>query len=144
VATIGTVKFPHFIPKRRILMANEFKTLSVTAHQQMPFSRPPTPRAHPLQIGFYGLGTMGYIISRNLANHQFSHPVASPPLLVFNRTMSKCEKLVEEVGENKVRIAPSAAQLAIESDVIITCLANDDTVKSVYAEFSEALTVRIA
>jgi len=83
---------------------------------------------------------MGYLMARNLANHKSSHPVASPPLLVYNRSISKCEKLVNEVGsEGKIRIAQSAAQLAIECDVIITNLANDDVVRSVYVEFSKAL-----
>jgi 3-hydroxyisobutyrate dehydrogenase-like beta-hydroxyacid dehydrogenase len=126
-------------------MASTQLATPTLAHAQMPFSRPPTPRAHPLQIGFYGLGSMGYPMARNLASHKSSHPVASPPLLVYNRTISKCEKLVEEVGgENKVRIGQNAAELAIECDVIITNLANDAVVKSVYTEFSNALTVRFA
>ena len=84
-------------------------------------------------------------MARNLANHKASHPVPSPPLLVYNRTVSKSEKLVKEAGgESKVRIAESAAQLAIECDVIITNLASDDVVKSIYVEFSKALIVRIA
>lgn len=89
---------------------------------------------------------MGYLMARNLANHKPSHPAAALPLLVFNRSIAKSEKLVEELGgeaRGKARIAQSAAQLAIECDVIITNLANDDVVKSVYAEFSKALTVRI-
>lgn len=118
-------------------------TLLQASHHPVPFSRPPTPHAHPLQIGFYGLGNMGYIMARNLATHKSSHPAPSPPLLVFNRTVAKCEKLAQEVGgESKVRIAQSAAQLAIECDVIITNLANDDVVKNVYVEFSKALSVR--
>ena len=84
-------------------------------------------------------------MARNLATYKSSHPVPSPPLLVYNRTVSKSEKLVKEAGgESKVRIAESAAQLAIECDVVITNLANDDVVKNVYVEFSKALTVRIA
>jgi 3-hydroxyisobutyrate dehydrogenase-like beta-hydroxyacid dehydrogenase len=115
------------------------------ANQQMPFSRPSSPHAHPLQIGFCGLGNMGYRMARNLATHKSSHLVASPPLLVYNRTVSKSEELVREAGgEGKVRIAQSIAQLAIECDIIITNLGNDDVVKSIYVEFSKALSVRIA
>ncbi|KIM88933.1 hypothetical protein PILCRDRAFT_85377 [Piloderma croceum F 1598] len=111
------------------------------AHPQIPFSRPATPQTEPRKIGFYGLGNIGYLMARNLATHKSSvtSPV-SPPLLVYNRTVSKSEKLVKEVGgESKIRIAQSAAQLAIECDVIITNLANDDVVKHVYVEFSKAL-----
>jgi 3-hydroxyisobutyrate dehydrogenase-like beta-hydroxyacid dehydrogenase len=85
-------------------------------------------------------------MARNLAKHKASHPVPSPPLLVFNRSLAKCEKLVQELGgeaKGKVRIAQSAAELAIECDVIITNLANDDVIRRVYAEFAKALTVRI-
>lgn len=113
-------------------------------HDTPPFSRPATPHSHSLQIGFYGLGSMGYLMARNLATHKISHPVSSPPLLVYNRTVAKCEKLAKELGgEGKIRIAQSAAELAVECDVIITNLANDDVVKAVYEEFSDALTVRI-
>jgi len=82
-------------------------------------------------------------MARNLAKHKASHPVPSPPLLVFNRSLAKCEKLVQELGgeaKGKVRIAQSAAELAIECDVIITNLANDDVIRRVYAEFAKALT----
>ena len=83
-------------------------------------------------------------MARNLATHKSSHLVVSP-LLVYNRTVSKSEKLVQEAGgESKVRIAQSIAQLAIECDVIIINLGNDDVVKSIYVEFSKALSVRIA
>ena len=113
-------------------------------HDIHPFSRPATPYSHSLQIGFYGLGSMGYLMARNLATHKNSHPVESPPLLVYNRTVSKSEKLADELGgEGKVRISQSAAELAVECDIIITNLANDDVVKTVYEEFSDALTVRI-
>jgi 3-hydroxyisobutyrate dehydrogenase-like beta-hydroxyacid dehydrogenase len=117
------------------------------AHHQIPFSRPATPQTGPQKIGFYGLGNIGYLMARNFATYKSSvtSPALSPPLLVYNRTVSKSEKLVEEVGgESKIRIAKSAAQLAIECDIIITNLANDDVVKHVYVEFSKALTVRIA
>lgn len=112
-------------------------------HDKLPYSRPPTPGQHPLQIGFLGLGAMGYFMARNLATHKASHPVSSPPLLVYNRTAAKAEKLVKELGENTVRAVQSAGDLANECDVIITNLANDDAVKSVYKEFDEALSVRV-
>jgi 3-hydroxyisobutyrate dehydrogenase-like beta-hydroxyacid dehydrogenase len=122
------------------------KNLPLPAHpaHQIPFSRPATPQTQPLQIGIYGLGNIGYLMARNLAVYRASHPVPSPPLLVYNRTVSKSENLVKEAGgAANVRIAQSAAQLVNECDVIITNLANDAVVKSVYTEFSKALTVRI-
>lgn len=108
----------------------------------LPFSRPPTPHTHPTQIGFYGLGAMGYLMARNLAKARAGHLAGSPPLLVYNRTTSKSEKLSKELGgESKVRVAQSVADLVNECDIIITNLANDAAVKSVYDEFNKTLSV---
>ena len=84
---------------------------------------------------------MGYFMARNLANHRNSHPQGAPPLLVYNRTREKAERLLKELGPNKIRIADNPEQLARECNVIITNLGNDTVVKSVYARFKEALNV---
>lgn len=105
----------------------------------IPFSRPPTPGLHPLQIGFCGLGAMGYFMARNLANSRKSQ---SPPLIVYNRTVAKSQKLLAELGASAVKIADTLGQLATECDVIFTCLVNDEVVTSVYNEFAKALVVR--
>lgn len=67
-----------------------------------------------------------------------------PALLVYNRTAAKSEKLRQEVGDNRVRVASSLGQVATECDVIITNLANDDVVRATYAEYSAALSVSYA
>ncbi|KAF9225572.1 NAD(P)-binding protein [Gyrodon lividus] len=105
----------------------------------VPFSRPPTPGAQPLQIGWYGLGAMGYYMARNLATSRKSHSATSP-ILVYNRTISKAEKLVKEVGASTAKVASGPTQLATECDVIFTNLANDAAVQSVYSEFARALS----
>ncbi|KII93981.1 hypothetical protein PLICRDRAFT_695048 [Plicaturopsis crispa FD-325 SS-3] len=103
------------------------------------FSRPSTPGGvHATQIGFVGLGAMGYFMARNLANRQGN--AGLPALLVYNRTVAKSEKLRQEVGDNRVRVASSLGQVATECDVIITNLANDDVVRATYAEYSAALS----
>ncbi|KAG2075168.1 NAD(P)-binding protein [Suillus decipiens] len=102
----------------------------------IPFSRPPTPGVHPLQIGFCGLGAMGYFMARNLANSRKS---LSSSLLVYNRTVTKSEKLLAELGASAVKVADTLGQLATECDVIFTCLVNDAVVMSVYNEFAKAL-----
>ncbi|KAG2057079.1 NAD(P)-binding protein [Suillus hirtellus] len=101
----------------------------------IPFSRPPTPGVHPLQIGFCGLGAMGYLMARNLANSFKSQP----PLIVYNRTVEKSQKLLAELGASTIKVADTLNQLATECDVIFTCLANDAVVISVYNEFAKAL-----
>lgn len=104
-----------------------------------PLSRPSSPFARPLQVGFYGLGGLGYLIARNLAQ---STPTDAPGLVIYNRTASKSEKLAAEVG-GKARVANSVAQLVRECDVVITNLANDKVVTGVYDEFVRVLTVRV-
>ncbi|KAF8079004.1 NAD-P-binding protein [Lyophyllum atratum] len=102
----------------------------------VPYSRPETPDSHAAQkIGFVGLGSMGYLMAQNLANHRAS----LTPLLVWNRTIEKAERLLNTLGKDKIRVAQDLAQVASECDVIITNLANDAVVKSVYETFAEAL-----
>ncbi|KAG6919036.1 hypothetical protein DXG01_009746 [Tephrocybe rancida] len=114
-------------------------TLNSTSHTTIPYSRPATPSSHESkQIGFVGLGAMGYLMAQNLAN-QHSSPNGGPPVLVWNRSTDKSEKLLAALGKDKIRIAQDLAQIASECDVIITNLANDAVVKSVYEKFAEAL-----
>ncbi|KAG9222414.1 hypothetical protein CCMSSC00406_0002749 [Pleurotus cornucopiae] len=105
-------------------------------HSHVPYSRPSTPIAHEHQIGFVGLGAMGYMMTRNLANDR---EAGSVPILVWNRSVSKSEALQKELGEGKIRIAQNVEQIARECDVIITNLANDAVVKEIYQKFSDAL-----
>ncbi|KAG6895086.1 hypothetical protein C0992_003212 [Termitomyces sp. T32_za158] len=107
----------------------------------IPYSRPGTPTSHVTkQVGFVGLGAMGFLMATNLAN-QHSSPNGYPPVLVWNRSIAKAEKLFAALGKDKIRIAQGLAQIASECDVIITNLANDAVVKSVYEEFAETLKV---
>ncbi|KAJ7762325.1 NAD-P-binding protein [Mycena maculata] len=107
----------------------------------VPYSRPTTPgsASFPIQIGFVGLGAMGGMMAKNLANYRAAHISGALPILVWNRSPAKGESLVAEVGQNKVRVAKTLEQLATECDVIFSNLANDDVVKSCYLKFVEAL-----
>jgi ketol-acid reductoisomerase len=108
----------------------------------IPFSRPGTPtRRDAHQVGFLGLGAMGHFMARNLALNPQAHPAGSPPVLVYNRTVSKSEALVKEVGEQRARIAQSPAELVRESDIIVTNLASDEVVRKIYQEFAAELHV---
>lgn len=106
------------------------------ATNTIPFSRPTTPTPPGLQIGFVGLGSMGYFIARNLAK---GRPADAAPLLVYNRTASKAEKLVQEVGAGSAKVAASLEQLVNACDVVVTNLANDAVVELYYGEFAKAL-----
>ncbi|EUC56606.1 6-phosphogluconate dehydrogenase NAD-binding domain protein, partial [Rhizoctonia solani AG-3 Rhs1AP] len=97
------------------------RTLAATLREELPYSRPPTPQPHPNVIGFIGLGNMGYLMARNLARH-----AEHPPLLVYNRSRAKCEKLQKEVGESKVKIIDTPGELASLADITFTSLGSDD------------------
>ncbi|PPQ64087.1 hypothetical protein CVT24_008900 [Panaeolus cyanescens] len=103
----------------------------------VPFSRPISPTTFALQIGFIGLGNMGYCMARNLA--RYSNPTLDHPMLVWNRTESKAVNLVKEVGSKKLRIAKCTEQIAQECDVVTVSLADDAAVRSVYQGLTDEL-----
>jgi len=117
--------------------ANPAHNLHAPTSADNPFSRPQTPHNN-VHIGFCGLGAMGYPMARNLA--QFRRKAGLiPPLLIWNRTKAKSEKLQKELGEDAIQIAENPAQLARECDVVISNLANDTVVKEIYTEFAQTL-----
>ncbi|KAG8762170.1 hypothetical protein FRC11_010686, partial [Ceratobasidium sp. 423] len=79
-------------------------------------------------------GNMGYLMARNLARH-----IEHPPLLVYNRSRAKCEKLQQEVGESKVKIVDTPAELASLADITLTSLGSDDVVHSIYHDIAQTL-----
>jgi 3-hydroxyisobutyrate dehydrogenase-like beta-hydroxyacid dehydrogenase len=105
----------------------------------VPFSRPQTPHV-PHGIGFIGLGSMGYFMARNLARRK---PLKGEtvPLHIWNRSVTKSEKLLQELGPGHIRVAQSIEQIATECDIVFTCLANDDVVTEVYERIAKALLV---
>ncbi|KAG5636592.1 hypothetical protein H0H81_007532, partial [Sphagnurus paluster] len=116
------------------------ESLLSVGRDNVPYSRPETPNSHPApRVGFVGLGSMGYLMAQNLANHRASLSNGNPPLLIWNRTKQKSENLRDALGNDKIRIAQDPAQVALECDVIITNLADDSVVKYIYEEFTEAL-----
>ena len=72
-------------------------------------------------IGFIGLGAMGQLMARRLLTSGFK-------LIVYNHTSRKASALVADGA----MATPSVRQLARKSDVIISCLPNDEAVLSVY------------
>jgi 3-hydroxyisobutyrate dehydrogenase-like beta-hydroxyacid dehydrogenase len=72
-------------------------------------------------IGFIGLGAMGQPMARRLLASGFK-------LVAYDHTSRKASALVAAGAVS----APSARQLARKSEVIISCLPNDEAVLSVY------------
>ena len=72
------------------------------------------------RVGFIGLGIMGLGMARNLLKAGFS-------VCVWNRTTSKAEGLV---GEGAT-VGKSPADVAAQSDIIITCVSDTPDVEAV-------------
>lgn len=72
------------------------------------------------RVGFVGLGTMGAAMAANLARGGF-------PLTVWNRSPGRAASLVE-LG---AREAPTPAELARESDVVVICIRDTPDVEAV-------------
>jgi aryl-alcohol dehydrogenase-like predicted oxidoreductase len=73
-----------------------------------------------MNIGFIGLGNMGQAMARNIAR-------AGHQLTVYNRTRSRADELRAEGA----RVAGSPYDAAVNADVLITMLANDEAVEAV-------------
>ena len=74
------------------------------------------------KLGFIGIGSMGRPIARRLLQ-------AGYKVSVYNRDRAKAEAL----AGSGATVKESVAELASAADVILSCLANDDAVRSVYA-----------
>jgi 3-hydroxyisobutyrate dehydrogenase-like beta-hydroxyacid dehydrogenase len=72
-------------------------------------------------IGFIGLGAMGSRMAQRLVAAGFK-------VLVFDRTRER----MEAIAAQGAAMAPSPRTLAMESDVIMSCVPNDDAVRAVY------------
>lgn len=84
--------------------------------------------AQHVTLGFIGLGNMGSRIAQRLLAHGYK-------LVVFDRNRTKAEALVPN-GAVPVK---DVLELARSADVILSCLTNDEGVRSVYADPEGAL-----
>ncbi len=82
-------------------------------------SGPEANRAPAPRVGFAGIGRMGLPMARKVLDAGF-------PLTVFNRTPERCDGLVEAGAT----LAATPAELARESDVVITMVADGDAVRA--------------
>ncbi len=123
-------------------MTDHLSSPALPAGAGLPYSRPASPGL-PLQIGFVGLGAMGYHMAHNLAVHKHTkHPQhAVHPLLVWNRNKDKAQALFKELGQDKIRVADSLTEIALECDIIFTSLATDEVVKWAFEQMTGAIKV---
>jgi len=74
-----------------------------------------------MQLGFIGIGNMGSRIARRLIEHGYS-------LTVYDSNVERAAELT--IGG--AVLASSIADLARKADVVLSCLTNDEAVRSVY------------
>lgn len=74
-----------------------------------------------MRIAFVGLGVMGYPMAGHLVRSGYE-------TVVYNRTTSKAERWVDELGGDSA-LTPAAASK--EADVVCVCVGNDDDLRQV-------------
>jgi 3-hydroxyisobutyrate dehydrogenase-like beta-hydroxyacid dehydrogenase len=78
--------------------------------------------ADNVKVGFIGLGNMGSRIAKRLLDHGY-------PLVAYDMDIAKAEAVAAERGFT----AKNILELVRSTDVILSCLPNDEAVQSVYA-----------
>lgn len=112
-----------------------------TANVNIPYSTPSTP--HPQhQVGWIGLGNMGVKMAANLAKHMRNMSPPLPPLLVYNRTVSKAQALEKEL-DGLVKAVDSVEAIGTRCDLIFTSLSDDDAAESIYESLLQAEEKRV-
>jgi 3-hydroxyisobutyrate dehydrogenase len=74
-----------------------------------------------VKLGFIGLGNMGRRIAQRLLGHGYH-------VSVHDRNLAKAETIAAQGGT----VATSIQELASTVDVVLSCLTNDDAVRTVY------------
>ncbi len=83
-----------------------------------------------MKVSFLGLGTMGYPMAGHVSK-------AGHEVVVYNRTTSKAENWCETY---QGRVAVTPAEAAAQTDIVLTCVGNDDDLRSLYLGEQGALT----
>ncbi|HVS16358.1 MAG TPA: NAD(P)-dependent oxidoreductase [Thermoanaerobaculia bacterium] len=75
---------------------------------------------------FLGLGVMGYPMAGHLLR-------AGHPVTVYNRTLARADRWIEEHGgdERRSAVQPTPRQAAAGADFVFLCVGNDDDVRAV-------------
>src|ERR1700674_18323 len=79
--------------------------------------------ANQVKLGFIGMGNMGSRIAQRLLNHGF-------PLSVYDMDPAK----TQVIAAQGATVAENIGDLARTADVVLSCLTNDEAVRSVYTE----------
>ena len=85
---------------------------------------PERPPVDPRKVSFIGLGVMGGEIARHIAE-------AGHELTIYNRSPDRLKRWQEENPGLASRVAANPAHAALDADVVITCVGNDDDLADV-------------
>ena len=83
-----------------------------------------------MKVSFLGLGTMGYPMAGHVSQAGFD-------VTVYNRTTAKAQAWCEEY---QGQLALTPAEAASQADIVLTCVGNDDDLRSLYLSESGALS----
>jgi 3-hydroxyisobutyrate dehydrogenase-like beta-hydroxyacid dehydrogenase len=83
--------------------------------------------ADNVKLGFIGLGNMGKRIAQRLLDHRYQ-------LFVCDRDIAKADAIAAQGGV----VAKNILELAGSADVILSCLTNNEAVRTVYMKLSSS------
>ena len=83
--------------------------------------------ADNVKLGFIGLGNMGKRIAQRLLDHRYQ-------LFVYDRDIAKADAIAAQGGV----VAKNILELAGSADVILSCLTNNEAVRTVYMKLSSS------
>lgn len=73
------------------------------------------------RVAWIGLGNMGRGMIKNIVEKG----TYTSPMLIYNRTTAKAEKLASTLPSDKVKVSTSIEECVKESDIIFTCVGDD-------------------
>jgi 3-hydroxyisobutyrate dehydrogenase-like beta-hydroxyacid dehydrogenase len=77
------------------------------------------------KLAWIGLGNMGRGMCKNLVEKGN----LTSPLILYNRTQSRADKLSSQLGSDKTKVASSISEAVKASDIIFTCVGDDPAIK---------------
>merc|ERR1712000_225295 len=78
------------------------------------------------QVAWIGLGNMGRGMCKNLVEKG----QLDKPLIIFNRTEKRATDLSKSLPSGKSTVASSIEELVSESDIVFTCVGDDEAINS--------------
>ena len=84
-----------------------------------------------MAVGFIGLGIMGEGMAARLLSEGVAG-TAEVPLVVWNRTISKCTDLKEKFSDKNIVVKSSAKEVVESCDIIFSILSTPEASKAVF------------